>query len=190
MIPVTEQPEPDDFDKKVRQPGKKWLAKKTGEWRSSEFPAYWTRILNELYDAYHGICAYRCIYIERVQSSSTVDHFLPKSKHRELAYEWSNYRLCCPACNSAKGEHEGILDPFDIKPHTFYIDFLTGEIYPAEDAPPNAQKTIDVLGLNREDCKRMRCNHFMLYCKHKDLLDYTFRNSPFVYKEIRRQGLL
>lgn len=190
MIPVTEQPEPDDFDEKVRQPGKLWLAEHPGELRSSKFPPLWTKILDELYDAYHGICAYRCIYIERAQSSATVDHFLPKSRHRELAYEWTNYRLCCPACNSAKRAHEGILDPFDIKPHTFYIDFLTGEIYPAEDAPPNAQRTIDVLGLNREDCKRMRCDHFMLYHEKKVSLDYTSRNSPFVYEEILRQGLL
>lgn len=189
MIPVPEQPEPDDFDKKVRQPGKLWLAKNPDESRSSQLPRHWTRILDELYDAYHGICAYHCIYIERALSSATVDHFLPKSKHRELVYEWSNYRLCCHACNSAKKEHEGILDPFDIKPYTFYIDFLTGEIYPAEDAPPNAQKTINVLELNSEICKSMRIRHFMCYCKNKDL-EYTYRMSPFVYEEIRRQGLL
>lgn len=188
MIPVPEQPEPDDFDKKVRQPGKLRLAKNPDESRSSQLPRHWTRILDELYDAYHGICAYHCIYIERSQSYATVDHFLPKSKHRQLAYEWSNYRLCCPACNAAKGDHEGILDPFDIKPHTFRIDFLTGEIYPAKDAPPNARKTIDILGLNEEDCKRIRREYFDLYCETQNL-KYTSRKAPFVYEEIRRQNM-
>ena len=59
MIPVTEQPEPDDFDEKVRQPGKLWLAEHPGELRSSKFPPLWTKILDELYDAYHGICEHR-----------------------------------------------------------------------------------------------------------------------------------
>jgi hypothetical protein len=63
MIPVTLQPEPEDFDIKVRQPGLAWLAKQgiapaCPPPKASDLPAYWSRSNKQLWAAYSGVCAY------------------------------------------------------------------------------------------------------------------------------------
>lgn len=63
MIPVAPQPEPNDFDVKVRQPGSAWLAKKgltaiAPLPTETEPPPYWRACLDELHRSYGGICAY------------------------------------------------------------------------------------------------------------------------------------
>lgn len=118
MIRVHPVEEPSDFDKRVRQPGLLAIQKLTrqaklsgrgrppksaGKYsRPEEIPAsefdkpgvaYWRRILDDLYDAYGGICAYLAMYIERTTGDPTVDHFVPKSgENWETVYEWKNYR--------------------------------------------------------------------------------------------------
>ena len=58
MIPVKPQPEPDDFDEKVRQPGLAFLSQvpnpKTEDWKNYD---YWRRSLPDLYTSYNKICA-------------------------------------------------------------------------------------------------------------------------------------
>jgi hypothetical protein len=98
VIPIKPQPEPDDFDQKVRQPGLAFLSKvpnpKTKEWRD-----YWVKSLPDLYKSYNKICAYSAQWISRPEGNPTVDHFLPKSAKPELAYEWHNFRLACLTLN-------------------------------------------------------------------------------------------
>lgn len=105
MIPVDPQPVPDDFDEKVRQPGLRFLQENPDASASNLKPT-WRACLDDLHEAYDGICAYLCIYIARVLLPTT-DHFVCKSapEHgRHLAYEWTNYRLACSLMNSRKGQ--------------------------------------------------------------------------------------
>jgi len=54
-----------------------------------------------MYEAYDGVCAYTGMRMHRVLSDPTIDHFVPKSKRPDLAYEWTNYRLALAKVDSA-----------------------------------------------------------------------------------------
>jgi hypothetical protein len=69
MIPVALQPEPEDFDTKVRQPGLAWLAEHgiapaSPLPKASGLPAYWSQSNKQLWTAYSGVCAYLAIFFE------------------------------------------------------------------------------------------------------------------------------
>ena len=105
VIPVQMQPEPADFNDTVRMKGGEFLAKNHIDPgkplpEKAEIPPYWRRYLPQLHKAYHGICAYLCVYFEESLGAGTVDHFLPKSLYPGEAYEWKNYRLACSRMNS------------------------------------------------------------------------------------------
>ena len=191
MIHVDPQPEPPDFDEKVRKPGLKFL-KDNPDCSVTELKAYWRNVLPELWEEYHGICAYLAIFFEKSTGASSVDHFVPKYKNRKLAYEWRNYRLSCLGANVKKHTSE-VLDPFKLEENAFVINFSDGSIRPnrdkAQDYQILCQKTIDILSLNDSSNKKMRKGHFDDYRKKHVSLDYLRRKSPFVYSEIVRQGL-
>ena len=88
MIHVEPQPEPKKFDVLVRRPGHKYLTSKptlnSKEW---ERHSYWRKILPELHSSYRGICAYSCHWIPYDTGADTVEHFLPKDRHPQQAYE-------------------------------------------------------------------------------------------------------
>lgn len=126
MIRVQEQPEPADFNTKVRIPGNVYLLTNPNP-TNKQFKKHrkWSNVLDDLYSAYSGICAYSASWISPAQSDPTVDHYLPKQKYPQQAYEWSNFRLCNPKMNRYKDNHEDVLDPFDIQNGWFVIDFST-----------------------------------------------------------------
>lgn len=117
MIPVAPQPEPQGFDSGVRQRGKSFLAANPG---ATKLPNYWKNTATDLYTAYKGICASTCMYFV---APGSVDHFVPKSRRPDLAYEWSNYRLALPQVNSYKGDSVDVLDPFVVPEGWFILDF-------------------------------------------------------------------
>jgi 5-methylcytosine-specific restriction endonuclease McrA len=92
MIPVVKQPEPDDFNQRVRIPGQEYLKTNPAP-KSKEFDhhRYWSRIKPELYQLYRGICAYTGEWFPNTAAS--VDHFIPKSKKPQLAYELERQNL-------------------------------------------------------------------------------------------------
>ena len=100
MIPIVLQPEPHDFDVKVRRQGQKFLRKHSKptnkQFRNNN---YWNKCLPKLIAAYHCVCAYSACWIP---TQATVDHFSPKSVRPELAYEWDNFRLASEKLNNYK----------------------------------------------------------------------------------------
>lgn len=196
MIPVELQPEPDCFEERVRKPGKEWLKNNKipvdqPPPKASDLPSYWRECNDDLWEAYDGVCAYLAIYFECGLGAHSTDHFVAKSKKAGLAYEWSNYRLCCLGANSKKHVHDDVLDPIGLAPDTFVLNLDTGEIRPRDDLSSAEKKaaadTIDRLKLDRHD--RMRAKHYTRYLRRKD--EETFRElSPFVWYEAKRQGLL
>ena len=216
MIRVQREPEPRAFDAQVRQPGRNALLELVGDPAASErrgprrpvlasriqdlpgkdLPDYWTKALPELKTAYLGICAYLGMRIHPATGSATVDHFLPKSKNQELAYEWSNFRLATAWVNSCKGEHEDVLDPFEIRDGWFVLNIGTFEVGPAEgleDAGKTAvTRTIDRLKLNKPTfCDARREYHDRYYGLSTDdkpfPLSWLQRESPFVARELARR---
>jgi uncharacterized protein (TIGR02646 family) len=190
MIPVTLQPEPADFDVKVRQKGNAWLAAHP---KAHKLPSYWSASNKQLWDAYSGVCAYLAIFFEWSTGAASTDHFIAKSKKAADAYEWSNYRLSCLGMNRNKNTFDDILDPIGLTPHTFVISFASGKIAPNPKLTPEqkaaARKTIRRLKLGSPENNKMRAQHFGEYIAGSCSLDFLSRKSPFVYAEIVRQGL-
>ena len=199
MIPVTPQPEPEDFDTKVRQKGLRWLAEHDIDITAplpsgTKLPPYWRACLGKLHSGYGGVCAYLAVFFEITTGAGNVEHFLPKSLRPDLAYEWCNYRLACSAINSRKRDFTDILDPFEIEDGWFYLELVSGHIFPNPQLPDSLQQkiqaTIDRLKLDSSANNEMRAKHYQFYCEGKITKEYLKDFSPFVWKEADRQGLL
>ena len=196
MIHVDLKSEPDIFDKLVRQPGRIFLSKvpnpTTKQWNNHSL---WRLILKKLHDNYGGICAYSCHWIPYDTGADSTEHFLPKSKYPNLAYEWSNYRLVCSTLNGRKSNFEDALDPFNITDGDFIIDFPSLFIKPSKNLTSeytqSVRNTIARLGLNDEDtCLKSRERYIKHYCL--DMIDFRhlLSEAPFIAKELQRQNLV
>src|SRR6266404_918782 len=138
MIPVAAQPEPAVFYAEVRQRGLAHLNKKGFPLDQplppkADIEPYWLACLTDLHQAYGGVCAYLGVFFERMMGGGSVDHFIAKSAHAELAYEWRNYQLTCSTMNSRKREYSDVLDPFFLAPDLLRLQLSTGHIYPNPD---------------------------------------------------------
>lgn len=160
---------------------------------------YWTACLDDLHCAYGGVCAYLAIYIPKCVGARTVDHFNPKksclvmvSIASEQIYEWQNYRLACSLMNSRKGEFQDILDPFQVQDGWFHLEFSGLQTHPNPELSPDLRaqikQTIDRLGLNDKDCVDVRREYYDDYIRREFRFSYLARKSPFVAKEVARQG--
>jgi hypothetical protein len=199
MIPIAAQPEPTDFDAEVRKKGLAHLRKK-GIPLDQHLPPkakiepYWRACLTDLHQAYGGICAYLGVFFERVMGGGSVDHFIAKSSHAGLAYEWSNYRLACSTMNSRKREYNDVLDPFFLAPDLFRLQLSTGHIYPNPRLEARSmrivEETIARLGLDDPQCRELRTCWYQDYLEYCLPAEYLRQKSPFVWQEAKRQGLL
>jgi hypothetical protein len=195
VIPIKPQPEPDDFDEKVRKEGKYFLSKvpnpKTKDWKNRD---YWRRSLRDLYDACNHICVYSAQWIPYDTGSPAVDHFIPKTVNPELAYEWDNFRLICSKMNSIKGIKTEIIDPFFLPADSFIIDFPSMLIKPnpnlLEPLKSRVVYTIECLKLNEEMRQLGRSDQLIKYCKKDYSFDHLKENYPFIAYELERQGLI
>lgn len=195
MIHVELQPEPVDFDETVRRPGLAELVSgKTPDqvWKQG----LWRHALPDLWRAYGGVCAYLVIYIPRAVGSRSVDHFLPKSKHPKLAFEWSNFRLVCSLMNSRKGTFEDVLDPFQVEDGWFILELSSLEVLPAPDLAPDLQSrvvaTIERLRLNDAECRQARAEHYDQYFDPEVEVTWAglCKFNPFLARELLRQGIV
>lgn len=192
MIRVDAQPEPSDFDQRVRRPGQEFL-------RTRGYPShqqfrnakaeYWTRCLSQLRTAYSSICAYSSCWLA---TGYSLDHFVPKSVRSDLAYEWTNYRLASERINSYKASSTEVLDPFHIVSGWFILDMASFYVRANRDADEGVrtqvQKTIDILRLNAEDFVQQRFEMVRDYAAGDVSLDFLKRRYPFIAYELDRQG--
>ena len=210
MIRVMPQPEPDNFDQRVREPGSWAIAELAGRPSSrtrgrrvfqvatspsaipgGAFPDYWKQVRGDLRDRYDSVCAFSGKRIEP-DADCTVDHMVPKSANWRLVYEWRNYRLACLRMNRNKREYTDVLDPFCIDDSWFVMDIVEFRVHPAASLDASRKQsvaaTIIRLGLNDLDWCNTRHRHVLYYCEHRKLhiVESLF---PFVAKEIRRLGL-
>lgn len=214
MIRVHPAPEPTDFDEKVRQPGlsamaelvgeeplrkrpgpkRKKLAERREDIRPDAFPPYWTHALDNLLDAYQRICAYVCIYIEKVTGGASIDHLIPKSRAWDHVYEWSNYRIACSLMNTRKGVACEVLDPFEIQDGWFALELVGFQVVPGESLDASIRErvvaTIETLNLNDRECCGLREEYASEYQAGHISLGYLRRRAPFVARELERQGRL
>ena len=195
MIPVEMQPEPSGFPERVRSPGKRFLsqiAKPTPEqWRGKD---YWRRVLPDMRKAYKGVCSYSASWIPHSTGNHSIDHFIPKSRQPELAYEWDNYRYSSLRFNARKGTHS-VVDPFKLLPNSFVLDFRSFFIKPNPKLSPKEQKTlqetIKCLKLNDDEdlvVERQACCSY--YFKNEISFNHLQQRYPFIAFELERQNML
>ena len=192
MIPVKPVPEPSGFDEAVRRPGAVFLAScpnPSGE----QWKPLWRKSLSDMVSAYGDICAYYCFAIGTGTSGvAEIDHFLPKSQRPDLAYEWSNFRLASKWANAAKADRS-VLDPFSLRPDSFRILFVTGEIIPSPDLPEEyaseCRKAIKILKLDRPELRKRRTDDFDDFIHGRIAIERLQRESPFVACELKRLGI-
>ncbi len=194
MIHVEPQPEPEIFAAEVRKRGLLFLSKNpkpsARTWKGHD---YWRAILPDIHRAYREVCAYCCHWIPFDTGGRTIEHFLPKSKYPERAYDWSNYRLVCQLLNGRKGEKEDVLDPFMVEDGWFALDFDSLQVEPSAalclPLRSRVRATIEQLRLNDQGtCRQMRETWFDEYCEGHISFGFLQRRAPFIAKELERQG--
>ena len=194
MMPVKFQPEPVQFTKKVRVPGQQFLSKVqkpiSQQWRGKE---YWQRALPDMRQAYNSICAYSAFWIPHSTGNHSIDHFIPKSKQPNLAYEWHNFRYVSARFNSRKGTRT-IVDPFKLRQGWFILDFKSFLIKPkpalSSTKKDKLWETIKHLKLNDdEDLVIERQTWYLNYLNKEISFEHLKKNAPFVAFEIERQNL-
>jgi hypothetical protein len=213
VIRVAEQPEPLNFDATVRQPGLSAIAEMVGEpqaptrpgprreqraasreqLKSDDFPPFWRRCLNELWEAYGGVCSYTCLRIPRATGAPSVDHYYPVKAGWRGVYEWPNYRLACALVNSEKGA-VGVLDPFAVEDSWFELEFVAGQVLAAvglsETVRDSVLDTIEKLGLNSPAFCAARNEVVQFYRDHDFSYQHLRRFYPFIARELQRQSRL
>lgn len=192
MIPVRPEPEYPEFDSEVRRPGRAFLKNNphpsNRDFRSH---AYWRKAAGHLKAAYSSLCAYTSLHLVDV---SSVDHFRPKTKYPNLAYEWSNYRLARQKINQRKGDAEDVIDPFQVKSGWFVLDLPSCLIRPGDGLNQRARDrvnaTIATLKLNADDhLVQERCDWLTELAQGEVTLNFLNRRYPFLAVEVRRQGV-
>lgn len=219
MIPVQEADEPPRFEHEVRRLGRCALAELCGKTPpyprrgpkreqliikgvpvteledipAKKLPDLWRKALPDMLERYERVCAYVCVYIERITGSPSVDHWVPKSVDPELAYEWSNFRLACSLINARKSVDELLLDPFEVEAGWFELEFVFFQVFSSRELPPamqlRAAYTIEKLRLNCAECLELRRSHVADYEAGRVSFEKLEQLSPFVARELRRQGL-
>lgn len=192
MIPVAQKPKPANFREQVAIPGAKAIAKyKAGT--ITKLPPLWRNCLDDLREAYRGVCAYSGVYIDPTTGGNSVEHFAPKSDEVDRAYDWSNYRLVCTTLNSRKWVFQDVLDPFLVGYGWFVLNLVTMNIAPAAHLPDTLRKqvqdSIDRLKLDGAKCRQSRLKFYEMYRKGQLNFQGLQTLSPFVAFEVERQGL-
>jgi len=206
--------EPPSFDGTVRQPGLDAIRELVGETTltrrrgpkrkklvdsrdavpADAFPPFWRLALDDMLGGYRRLCAYTCLYIERVSGGASVDHLFPRSTHWDKVYEWSNYRLACALVNSRKNDAMNVLDPCEIQDGWFQLELCDYQVVCNPRLDPairgRVATTIGRLNLNDEECLKARREYAESYKDGEISLDYLERRSPFIARELRRQGKL
>jgi hypothetical protein len=152
---------------------------------------YWKECLPQLHAAYSGICAYSAFWLPLERS---LDHFLPKTRRPDLAYEWANYRLASPRVNSYKGDSTDVLDPFHIARDWFVLNFTNLWVEANAGLEPRIEaqvrRTIEILRLNSDDVHvNLRFIVVQDYAKGRSSFQFLEDYYPFIAHELDRQNL-
>lgn len=185
MIRVAKVPKPPQFEKKAGQPGKRWL--KANPTSTRRPPAYWNDFTADLSAGFGGLCGYAAMFDP---TGGTVDHYLSYKHHRQLAYEWGNYRFASGILNSSKRTaDDAVLDPFEVLPGWFEI-LLPSLQMRMTDAVPDAVRAKAEFTLRRlklrdgERIIRWRQSWYELYKQGELTLDGLRRVAPLIAEAV------
>lgn len=188
-------PLPSNFEANVRVPGMIFLSANPNptktQWKAHR---YWQYIHEDMHKSLKGICSY-CGSFTPFRSGgsgvdhTSIDHYIPKSIDKTIAYEWSNYRLCRTKLNVRKDNFLDVLDPYCVNTGDFRINFSNFFIFPADSLEPGekikVEKCIARLQLNSDDSyvnERMRVVYS--YAQGRLPMTEVERYYPFIASEL------
>lgn len=180
MIPVPRVKKPRGFDAKAKVPGNAWLAKNPAAARPS---ALWAPYTAQLSDGFGDLCGYAAMHDP---TGGTVDHFLSYKHHRDLAYEWSNYRFASAPLNSSKRDaDDAVLDPFEVGAGWFEIILPSLQMRVTDTVPAayraKAEFTLERLKLrDGERVIRWRQSWYRMYTSGQLTLDGLRTVAPLL----------
>jgi hypothetical protein len=186
MLRCQRTSEPEKFDAEVRQPGNAWLAANPGKYKD-----YWSVCKIDLAEAFNRCCCYTAMRISPSHNGS-IDHYLSKTKHTQLVYEWSNYRYCTRRVNSCKGTYDDrILDPFEVEDDWFEVQLPDLQLVLTDRVPmelrEKAEFTLNQLQLQNSDwIIAQRADYYDDYLDGKITLELIERDAPLVARAIRK----
>lgn len=185
MINATMPPPPRNYEQEVKVPGEAFLAStpspKSHQWREHR---YWREIHQDLYDSLHGICSYCASFTPRKKGEdanldhTSIDHFIPKSQNHELAYEWSNFRLCRARLNNRKGDFTDVVDPYEIQNGHFKLNFQNFYIF-ADPSLPESEKSIITGSISR-----LELNNDDSYVNERARVIYSYSGSMMTFEAV------
>lgn len=188
MIPVAKMKKPRGFDAKVKVPGDAWLAKNPTAKRPK---ALWGPYTAKLSEGFGNLCGYAAMYDH---TGGTVDHFFSFKHHRNLAYEWSNYRFASGPLNSSKrNADDSVLDPHEVGAGWFEI-ILPSLQMRVTDAVPVAHRAKADFTLNRlklgdgERVIRWRRSWYRMYTNGHLTLDGLRAVAPLIAAAVEAQA--
>lgn len=185
MIPVPRPNEPATFNLRCRQPGNRWLAANPA---SRKFPGYWRQFQPDVEDGFSRRCGWWAVRI----TDGPVEHYLSRENHRNLAYEWTNYRYSSGSVNSSKGKlDDAVLDPFEVQAGWFEVILPSMQLIATAQVPAHlrakAAFTIEKLKLdNGPKIRKTRRGYYEDFkanrLTYEGLLDY----APLVAEAVQR----
>lgn len=185
MIPVVAPPSPAYYSARVRRPGLAFLARTPRPTREQwDRHRFWQRIHRYLYNWHRGVCVYCASWTPHPRSGgvdhTSIDHFVPKSRNRPLAYEWSNFRLVRSKLNNRKDNFEDVLDPYGLHPGWFRLDFATFLLEPDAALPPlDRDKVISTIG-------RLQLNLDQTYVNERARVAYRYAAGKLTFADVER----
>ncbi|MDJ0842174.1 MAG: TIGR02646 family protein [Acidobacteriota bacterium] len=193
MEKIERTPAPAWLEEKAAAWGKEWAEKYAAgagsagfTWRQHKKNGY-PQLREKLITMTVGHCAFCDGFpLGERKLVFSIEHFRPKTRFPELAYEWTNLFPACLACQHKKGDSfdDQLLKPDDgdYGFDTFFqINWSNGRIEPrAGQSKSNrirAETTIQLFGLNDGGLARVRLRELRLYqrCQDMDINEFSYR---------------
>ena len=192
MIRVDIKEPSKNFEQKVARPGAKLLAKlprPISKEDRRKLTNYWSQngMTEEISETYGHTCAYTATYLE---TGRTIDHYHARDLHPELAYEWSNLRVCASEFNGAKKNNTQIPDPFKVKKGWFQLNLKTLDVEPGPTLPVEEKENAKTLCrlLQAPVFRRSRRRWTTQYAEREVTFKFLRQQVPFLAQELDRQG--
>lgn len=136
------------------------------QWKNRNRNANWSdfsgsevyyEVKEQLLNQQERMCGYCEIEIKTDGQSSHIEHLKDRHNFPQEEFIYDNFVASCQytdSCGHKKGTNyfNGFVSPFDQNCQKRFTYTRNGRIIPADENDSNAQKTIEVLGLN---CKRL-----------------------------------
>ena len=142
MIQLTREEKPSYLtDEKVKELTSKYKSEQVSVWNKQQ-------IKLPLLTSSNNKCAYCECKLQQTDSYCQIEHFHPKSLYPDEVIDWNNLLPSCGRCNSAKLDHDTIVNPIVNPYKDLPSEHLTIEACRLYSKTKIGQTTIDVLDLN------------------------------------------